>query len=220
MPRRLPVGSRPSLELSADQSRIALAPALAKGDHRPGVRAPSAHEPQPGSGESCDGNPSPAGAGGRDARALRVGGGRHGRASRPRVHAQRRRPQDAGATSVAACTWTDDRLEHWCRTENVKVLKRRIAPPTLGTNRRDSPAAERNTIALAAPSIGTRLPDRKIDATHAESTRQARRSTVASTGRRAMHHGSVNPSWPFTSDSSARSATCRAMRRPASLSNR
>src|SRR4026208_320581 len=40
--------------------------------------------------------------------------------------------------------------------------EKQIAPPTLQTNRRDSPAAERNERATAAPSIGTRLPARKL----------------------------------------------------------
>ena len=48
--------------------------------------------------------------------------------------------------------------------------EKQIAPPTLQTNRRDSPAAERNERATAAPSIGTRLPARKLVTILLEST--------------------------------------------------
>jgi hypothetical protein len=109
---RLPVGSRPSLDLFAGHARIVEAPALPTEDHRAGECARRAPRPRPGSGQSCDGNPGPVRAGRRDARALRVGSGRHGRPSGPCAHAQRRRPQDAGTANAVECTWTDDRLAH------------------------------------------------------------------------------------------------------------
>jgi hypothetical protein len=111
-PGRLPTGSRPNLGLSAHHRRTSGVPALREGDHRAGERALSAPEPGPGSGESCDGNPSPARARRSDARTKRVRDGRHRRATRPRAHGQRRRPQDARAASAAECTWANDWLDH------------------------------------------------------------------------------------------------------------
>ena len=109
---RLPVGSRPNFGLFAGHKRIAEAPALPSADHRAGESARCATRPHPGSGQSCDGNPGSVGAGRRDARALRVRSGRHGRPSGPGAHAQRRRPQNAGTADAVECTWTDDRLAH------------------------------------------------------------------------------------------------------------
>ena len=65
--------------------------------------------------------------------------------------------------------------------------EKQIASPTLQTNRRDSPAAERNELATAAPSIGTRLPARKLVTIVLESTFAGRARTASRRAHDAVH---------------------------------
>ena len=130
-----PCGCRPNLGLTADDPRVGEAPGLRKGDHRTGERTRSALPPRPGSVQSCDGHPRPAGAGGRDGRTHGVGGGGDRRATGPGVHVERRRPHDAEARDETWRMWVNDRLNHDVAPREDEAPKRRIAPPTLCANR-------------------------------------------------------------------------------------
>ena len=123
------------LGLPADDLRVSEAPGLRKGDHRTGERARSTLEPRPGSVQSCDGHPRPAGAGGRDGRTSGVGGGVYSRPAGPCMLVAGRRPHVAVGRHQGWCMWTDDRLNHDVAPRSVKCCKRQIAPPTLFANR-------------------------------------------------------------------------------------
>lgn len=133
-----PVCCRPDLGLPADDLWVGEAPGLRRGDHRTGEHARIALPPRPGSVQSCDGHPRPAGAGGRDGRTHGVGGGGDRRAAGPCMHVEWRRPHDAEARHQPWRMWTNDRLNHGVAPRSVKrKTKNRAADALCESN--DSP---------------------------------------------------------------------------------